>query len=86
MYSVHTTPDKCSPNNLNITMMNSPIGKIIVENISPLHSTQRFSHGSTSQCTPQTNSVKRTLFSSEPSSKRFNSGKIIYYNKVQVYL
>jgi len=66
--------------------MNSPIGKIIVENISPLHSMQSFSRASTSQCTPQTNPVKRTLFSSEPSSKRFNSGKIIFYNKVQVFL
>eukprot|EP00102_Acyrthosiphon_pisum_P024351 XP_016661561.1 PREDICTED: uncharacterized protein LOC107884299 [Acyrthosiphon pisum] len=54
-------------------MMKSPIRKITVENISPLHSTQSFSCASTSQCTSQTNPVKRTLFSSESSSKRFNS-------------
>uniref|UniRef100_A0A2S2NQ75 DUF4806 domain-containing protein n=1 Tax=Schizaphis graminum TaxID=13262 RepID=A0A2S2NQ75_SCHGA len=71
---VTATPDKFLSKNVNITMINSPIGKIMVENISSPHSLQCFSQPSTSQCTPQTAAtVKRSLFLSEPPTKRFVS-------------
>jgi len=56
-------------------MINSPIGKIMVQNISP-HILQCLSQPSTSQSTPQTATVKRSLFLSELPTKRFVSGTV----------
>lgn len=81
MYIVNETPDKQNlKNNSEVFIINSPIGKILVEqNVSECFSQP-------SSCKTSQTKVKRTLFSCE-SSKRLKSGKIqLFLNMYLIYL
>lgn len=67
MFIVYETQDK---NNSEIVIINSPIGKILIEQINASECISQLSSSKISQT-----KAKRTLFSCE-SSKRLKSGKI----------